>query len=137
MSSKIMAEKVESTLRQDYNISQLNATDLVLLDYSYNDAAEDSIGMEDLIRVLLSMSVADSEPAIVILETRKIVPHKAMRAYREVAEHYSVPLWSYRDFIHQNMIENRTNYEQLLQVYTLRDHALFNIHEIGWHHPAW
>lgn len=131
-----MAEQVGSTL-QGFNINHLNATDLVLLDYSYNDAAEDSIGMEDLVRGLLSMSAAGAEPAIIILETRKIVPHKAMRVYREVAEHYSVPLWSYRDFIHQNMIENRSNYEQLLQVYTLRNHPIFSLQDKGWHHPAW
>ena len=135
-----MAEKVASILRQDeYNITHLTASDILLIDYSYNDAAEeDGIGLEDVIRALLSMSIAGgAEPAIIILETRKVVPHKTFRVYREVAQHYSIPLWSYREFLHQNMIENRTNYEQLLQVYTLRGHPLFSLHDFGWHHPAW
>ena len=134
-----MAEKVQSILNHDdYNITHLSASDILLIDYSYNDAAEeDGIGIEDVIRALLSMSVAGAEPAIIILETRKVMPYKTFRVYREVAEHYSVPLWSYREFIHQNMLDNRTNYEQLLQVYTLREHPLFSLHDIGWHHPAW
>lgn len=71
--------------------------------------------MEDFLRALLSMSAADLESATIILETRKLVPHKTLRLFREVAEHYSTPLWSYREFLQHNMIENRTNYEQLLQ----------------------
>lgn len=107
MTSAFGAESIEELLAQ--RLITLRAQDIVFLDYSVNDAeAADvdrssvpeahrrrvQLGLEALVRRLFYLSEGRS-PSIVVVEQ---FPHSAeyVPVYRQVAQHYGLPLWSYR-----------------------------------------
>jgi hypothetical protein len=88
--------------------ADLNNRDIVFIDYSVNDyeqfihkARSTQHGMEAVIRAIIKRFAA-SVPNIIILEQ---YPHAKLELpdypviYRRIAEHYRLPVWSYRSGI--------------------------------------
>lgn len=84
--------------------TQMTSNDVIFIDYSVNDAAmaSDQLtrrSLEMLIRVILRVT-ASNLPSIVIIEQYSHIEQGSLgypSIYREIARHYSIPLWSYRD----------------------------------------
>jgi hypothetical protein len=100
----------EMLIKNNY---QLTSNDLILIDYSINDAALEltqdlELELENLIRKLL---IKSNFAQIVILETfpypkccglrqdPQIVRNDYVYYYRKVAKYYQLPIWSYRNAV--------------------------------------
>jgi len=109
--------------------SNSHVLDLVLLDYSVNDACElrdekdlsaiNNVehGLEKLIRKIISLySVNSLPPRIVLLNGMPIFHYgyPYTKIYEKIARHYSIPIWSYNDVVKSEVMEQRS-YAYILQ----------------------
>ena len=109
-----------STIRKNFTFKK---SDLVLLDISVNDANtfEGSPakmltlerGLEALIRRIYWLSEPNSMPTIVLLEfwpgEQSALANQTLytKAYRKIAHHYNITVWSYRDSTAQMYLANK------------------------------
>jgi len=118
--------------------------DLVILDYSVNDACEmwdgtditavNSVehGLEQLVRKIITLYTVDDKPPKIVLINGMPSFHPGYqytRVYNRVAEHYSLPLWSYHDVVMSEAMK------QLRYAYIMRWRDTCK--ECGDVHPAW
>jgi len=152
--NEIMFEKIK-----DAKI-KLSSSDLVLLDFSINDAAklsvEDSAAVfrlqlcvEKLIRKLLSFNGDSNNPAVVLLEhnpfesvERHSHSHMQLRdrykygytyVYRQLARHYAIPIWSYHDVVHSEFAHQHHLQKKYIDILQFKDTCAL----CGAIHPAW
>jgi len=141
-----------STIGQELFIEKLvwpeyvksRVLDLVILDYGVNDACEmwdgrdiaavSSVehGLERLVRKILTLYTVDGkQPNIVLINGMPSfhAGYQYTRVYSKVAEHYSLPLWSYNDVVMSDEMKKRS-YSYILR---WRD----TCKECGDVHPAW
>jgi len=118
--------------------------DLVILDYGVNDACDmwdgrdiaavSSVehGLEKLVRKIINLyTVEGKQPKIVLINGMPSfhAGYQYTRVYSRVAEHYSLPLWSYNDVVMSDAMKNRS-YSYIMR---WRD----TCKECGDVHPAW
>eukprot|EP01041_Mallomonas_annulata_P012475 gene12475-26242_t len=120
LTSFLMADRVLSILAgQSWNVT---ANDIVFVDHTVNDAEyRDGTrshalmikqGIETIIRRIVH-HFGKNRPQIVLLDlyphdlstktgTLKYDPNSVTNVYKNVAKHYNLPLWSYRDVVWSN-----------------------------------
>ena len=129
---------------KELGVQDLTHRDMVLLDYSLNEVGKYSSestgwydlssGMERLIRNLYSLSVSnDSYPAIVLLETYPHSPKKTdkidyPKSYSRLAQHYSLPIWSFRDIYWSQFSLSHPEQSRFIAELRPPDHPVWYIH---------
>ena len=126
-------------------LHNLSASDIVLVDHSYNDGLYLSLskvlplqrGLEGLIRKILDMSVSlSSLPRIILLETLSYLPthlpfyQDYQKIYTQIAKHYQLPIWSIRDAVNSEYpLLNQSSYHK----YMRHDEEISYDNHPGWH----
>jgi len=150
-------EVIFEQLNSQINIS---SSDLVLLDFSINDAAKLSVEesaavfrlqlcVEKLIRKLLSYNGDSNNPAVVLLEHNPFdsadrISYKNMQlrdrykfgytnVYRRLARHYGIPVWSYHDVVHSEFAHQHPLQKKYIDILEFQD----TCSSCGAIHPAW
>lgn len=126
---------------------RFTSNDIVIVDHSANDAYQPlqgkrmkiSIGLESLIRRIYHYSKEGETPIIILIEQYPHIHNKAndfltppplnsvfdyTKIYRQLAEHYNLMLWSYREVLwSQYATVNQSHFSQALKSYDV--------------HPSW
>ena len=148
-SSEMMAITFDKIL-QNANIDSLTANDIIILDHSTNDQIfiknatdnKDGGGVENLVRLVLTPFPKSSTnsslyvpPAVILLES---VPSNDVAwsiVYRNIAAHYGLILWSWRDVAFSDFSAHRQRkYELWFQYYKKTE---FEVHPPWFVHLMW
>lgn len=135
----------------NYNIPIPSEKDIILIDYSINDASSTNpnitfIGIEKLVRNLLQLSAShhNTSPTIILLElfpyprqcdynsgmyAKSCVDFDYSNLYSKVAKHYRLPIWSMKDL-------TNSNYTEKYQFH-IRNYLKFWHNQAGDIHPPW
>jgi hypothetical protein len=123
---------------EDSGIKLLTDSDIVFIEHSVNDMesyANDKVeftkvkrGLEMLVRNILTKSTHGSWPTVIILEFypgpntyNQNSEINYSPSYLEVASHYSLPMWSFKEMYHSNY--TKTHLKRLLPYFTHRYEA--------------